>query len=91
MKPPRLTPPRSVAVTPQLNGIALREAIFNRIWQAVLAHRLPPGTKLVEDRLGELLSTNLAQVCDALARVANDGLVEIVPNRSASMACPTSQ
>lgn len=91
MKPRRLMPPRPVAVTPQLNGIALREVIFNRIWQAVLAHRLPPGTKLVEYRLGELLSTNLAQVSDALARVANDGLLEIVPNRSAFMACPTSQ
>ena len=89
MKPPRLMPPRPVAVTPQLNGIALREAIFNRIWQALLAHRLPPGTKLVEDRLAELFTTNLAQVRDALTRLANDGIVEVVPNRSAFMASPT--
>ena len=84
-----MKPLRPVAVTPPLNGAAIREAIFNRSGHTVLEHRLPPGTKLVEDRLAELFTTNLAQVRDALTRLANDGIVEVVPNRSAFMASPT--
>ncbi|HMS81956.1 MAG TPA: GntR family transcriptional regulator, partial [Burkholderiaceae bacterium] len=51
-------------------GVALREAIYDRILRAVLEHRLPPGTKLVEDRLAELFDTSRAQVRDVLARLA---------------------
>jgi DNA-binding GntR family transcriptional regulator len=70
-------------------GPALREAIYDRILRAVLEHRLPPGTKLVEDRLAELFDTSRAQVRDVLARLAGEGLVRTVPNRGAFIAAPT--
>lgn len=84
---------RSPAIAPPtpLDGAALREAIFDRIWRAVLEHRLPPGTKLVEDRLAELFSTSRAQVRDVLARLANEGIVDMVPNRGAFIASPTPE
>lgn len=84
-------PTRKLAATPSLNGEALREAIFDRIWRAVLEHRLPPGTKLVEDRLAELFTTSRAQVRDVLARLANEGIVDMVPNRGAFIASPTAE
>lgn len=70
-------------------GPALREAIFDRILRAVLEHRLPPGTKLVEDRLAELFETSRAQVRDVLARLGNEGIVRMVPNRGAFIAAPS--
>jgi DNA-binding GntR family transcriptional regulator len=70
-------------------GAALREAIYDRILRAVLEHRLPPGTKLVEDRLAELFDTSRAQVRDVLSRLANDGIVQTFPNRGAFIAAPT--
>jgi DNA-binding GntR family transcriptional regulator len=70
-------------------GAALREAIYDRILSAVLEHRLPPGTKLVEDRLAELFETSRAQVRDVLARLANEGIVQTFPNRGAFIAAPT--
>jgi DNA-binding GntR family transcriptional regulator len=70
-------------------GAALREAIHERILRAVLEHRLPPGTQLVEDRLAELFDTSRAQVRDVLARLANDGIVQTFPNRGAFIAAPT--
>jgi len=70
-------------------GPALREAIYDRILRAVLEHRLPPGTKLVEDRLAELFETSRAQVRDVLARLANEGIVQTIPNRGAFIAAPT--
>ena len=77
------------AVAPP-SGIELRGAIFDRILQAVLEHRLPPGTKLVEDRLAELFETSRAQVRDVLARLADEGVVTTIPNRGAFIASPTA-
>jgi DNA-binding GntR family transcriptional regulator len=70
-------------------GAVLREAIYDRILRAVLEHRLPPGTQLVEDRLAELFETSRAQVRDVLARLAHQGLVQTFPNRGAFIAAPT--
>lgn len=83
--------PAVTATTTAVDGVTLREAIYRRIWRAVLEHRLPPGTKLVEDRLAELFSTSRAQVRDVLARLANEGVVDMVPNRGAFIAAPTPE
>lgn len=84
----RTAKPRAAADKAPL-GAALREAIYDRILRAVLEHRLPPGTKLVEDRLAELFETSRAQVRDVLARLANEGIVQTIPNRGAFIAAPT--
>ena len=68
----------------------MRVAIYDRILKAVLEHRLPPGTRLVEGRLAELFDTNRAQVREVLARLADEGLVTTVPNRGAFIASPTA-
>ena len=81
-------PARKVVAPP--SGIELRSAIFDRILQSVLEHRLPPGTKLVEDRLAELFETSRAQVRDVLARLADEGVVATIPNRGAFIASPTA-
>ncbi len=81
--------PARKAVAPP-SGIELRGAIYDRILQAVLEHRLPPGTKLVEDRLAELFETNRAQVRDVLARLADEGVVTTIPNRGAFIASPSA-
>lgn len=72
-------------------GVELRSAIYDRILQAVLEHRLPPGTKLVEDRLAELFETSRAQVRDVLARLAEEGVVTTIPNRGAFIASPSPE
>jgi DNA-binding GntR family transcriptional regulator len=85
----RIGTPRSSGADKSTAGAALREAIYDRILRSVLEHRLPPGTKLVEDRLAELFETSRAQIRDVLARLANDGLVQTIPNRGAFIAAPT--
>lgn len=81
------TPPPEPATA----GLAVRGAIRDRILTAVLEHRLPPGAKLVEDRLAELFETSRAQVRDALARLADEGVVTTIPNRGAFIASPTPE
>lgn len=68
-----------------------KTAIYDRIVRAVLEHRLPPGTRLVEDRLAELFETSRSQVREVLARLSHEGVVTIVLNRGAFISTPSPQ
>lgn len=63
--------------------------IRGRILEAIFERRLPPGEKLTEDRLGELFGVSRTVVRQALARLAQDGIVEQRPNRGAYVAAPS--
>src|SRR5512146_363565 len=65
------------------------EEIVEKIYAAILEHRLAPGTKLGEDRLAGIFSTSRARVREVLARLANERVVDLVPQRGAFVAKPT--
>lgn len=62
---------------------------FDAIRDAILDHRLAPGTKLREVSLAELFGTSRAAVRSALARLGHAHLVELRPNRGAVVATPS--
>lgn len=57
--------------------------------RAILEQALRPGAKLPEDRIGEELGVSRTVVRRALERLRAEELVEIEPNRGASVAYPT--
>jgi len=63
--------------------------VLRQIEQAVLDHRLPPGTKLKEIQLAELFGVKRGMIRKVLARLAHSRLVEQTPNRGASVAKPS--
>jgi DNA-binding GntR family transcriptional regulator len=65
--------------------------IYERMISAVLDHRLPPGTKLVEDRLAEAFGVSRTRIRPVLVRLANEQVVTLTPNRGATIAQPTEQ
>src|SRR5437867_3212794 len=65
------------------------DEIFARIYQAVLDHRLQPGTKLKEVALADAFGVNRAVVRKVLARLSYNRLVALRPNRAAVVASPT--
>lgn len=65
-------------------------AAYNGLRDAILAHALPPGTKLPEDEVGEIYGVSRTVVRAALQALAFDRLVMLEPNRSASVAKPTT-
>jgi len=65
------------------------EEIVERIYTSILEHRLAPGTKLGEDRLATIFSTSRARIREVLARLANERVVELIPQRGAFVAKPT--
>ena len=65
------------------------DEIAEKISAAILEHRLLPGTKLGEDRLATIFGASRAKVREALARLAHEQVVELVPQRGAFVAKPT--
>lgn len=59
----------------------LSEDIYASLMKAIMAGRIGPGEHLVELILADQFQVSRVAVRDALRRLANDGVVEIIPNR----------
>ena len=57
--------------------------------RAIVEQAIEPGAKLPEDAIGEQFGVSRTIVRRALEQLAADELVEIRPNRGASVVCPT--
>ena len=65
--------------------------IYRAVVNAVMSHRLPPGTHLGEADFCELYQVSRTTVRKALQRLAHDHIIELRPNRGAVIASPTPQ
>jgi DNA-binding GntR family transcriptional regulator len=68
---------------------ATTEDIVRRVTAAITEHRLPPGTKLGEESLGEVFGVSRTKVREALFQLAKLKLVALLPARGAFVAQPT--
>jgi DNA-binding GntR family transcriptional regulator len=68
-----------------------KEEIYERIRNAIAEHRLMPGAKLPEDRLGAIYGVSRTVIRGALQRLAQQMLVTLRHNRGAVVASPTPQ
>jgi DNA-binding GntR family transcriptional regulator len=69
-------------VTPALapvDRVLLRDVALNRIRDAIIAGDLPPGAVIKDAELAARLGLSVAPVRTALARLADEGLVEAKP------------
>ncbi len=67
------------------------DVIYEKIYVAILEHRLHPGTKLGEERLAEIFGVGRARVREVLARLAHEQIVELFPQRGAYVAKPSTE
>lgn len=65
------------------------DEIVERLLAAILEHRLPPGTKLGEDRLAETFGVSRTRIRQVLFRLAGEKVVRQIANRGAFVAEPT--
>lgn len=65
------------------------ESVYRALRRAIIEQALKPGMKLPEDSIGEQLGVSRTLVREAFGRLAIEGLVELKPNRGASVAYPT--
>ena len=64
-------------------------AIYQRIAEAIAAHRLPAGAKLGEEALGEIFGVSRTKIRQALFQLASDKLITLIPGRGAFVTQPT--
>jgi DNA-binding GntR family transcriptional regulator len=87
----RATTPATAPAPPAKRGrkAASVEEMYDRILGAIIEHRLPPGARLIEDKLAEIFRVGRARVRQVLARLAHEEIVTLQPNRGAFVAEPT--
>ena len=65
------------------------DAIYASLRRAIIEQALKPGTKLPEDQIGDTFGVSRTSARAALIRLASEALVEMRPNRGASVAVPS--
>lgn len=88
-----MTSPKSTttkATLPAPRSVASQADIHQSVYNAIVEHRLLPGTKLSEERVAELFAVSRTQVRGALQRLAVEQLVTLIPNRGAFVATPSA-
>lgn len=84
--PPDPAPPDTDAASAELEQ---EQRVRDAIVEAVLAQRLPPGTRLVETPLCEAFGVTRTLLRRVLVRLANEKVVELQHNRGATVAQPS--
>ncbi len=73
------------------DGASIDQFVYERIHQAIIEQRLPPGTKLAEEPLSSLLGASRARIRRALLQLSHSKSVDLRPNRGAYVAQPSTQ
>jgi len=79
----------TTAPVPKRGLTAVDERIYRAVVNAVMSHRLPPGTRLGEAEFCDLYGVSRTTVRKALQRLAHDHIIELRPNRGAVVASPS--
>jgi DNA-binding GntR family transcriptional regulator len=87
---PSLARPETASDASQTE-LAEENRVRHAIVEAVLAHRLPPGTRLVETRLCEAFGVNRSLLRRVFVRLAGEKVIELQHNRGATIAQPGPQ
>ncbi len=68
--------------------LAEENRVRHALIEAVLSHRLPPGTRLVETRLCEAFGVNRSLLRRVFVRLGGDRIIELQHNKGAIIAQP---
>ena len=67
------------------------DEIVERIFEAIIDHRLPPGSKLSEPALCEAFGVGRMRIRRSLLLLSSREVVELLPKRGAFVASPTAE
>lgn len=70
-------------------SVLSEDDVLRLIEQAVVDHRLPPGTKLKEVQLAQVFGVKRGTIRKVLARLVHSRLVDQLPNKGARVAKPS--
>lgn len=64
----------------------LRELVFTTLRQAILKGEIQPGERLMEIQLAEKMGDSRTPIREAIRKLANEGLVTMIPRKGAIVA-----
>ncbi len=65
--------------------------IHDELYRAIIDHKIPPGTPLQEDKLAAAFDVSRTVIRKVLLQLSHERLVDIVPNKGASVAKPSAE
>lgn len=85
-------PAKRLALSPVKRSAEGADAseVYERIWNAIMDHSLPPETRLVEAQLCEIFSLGRTRLRQVLQRLAHERVVTLMPNRGAMVSKPST-
>lgn len=90
-RPKLASVPASSQEMHQSARLSPEDRMYYEIYDAIMEHRLPAGTKLTEQALSEIYGLARHHVRKVLVKLNADGLVDLEPNRGAFIASPGEQ
>ena len=66
------------------------ERVHHAIYAAIISHQISPGTALQEDALAGAFGVSRTIIRKVLQRLSHERLVDLVPNKGASVAQPSA-
>ena len=88
---PKAKARHSAAKSPQKRFGQTDKRVHHDLYAAIIDHSLSPGTALQEDALAKAFGVSRTVIRKVLQQLALERLVDIVPNRGASVAKPTAE
>ena len=82
---------QNVVEAAPIQAVPLREHVYQRLQEMLIARTLAPGDHLVEERLAGQLGVSRGPVREALQRLHRDGWITIRPRYGAFVNQPTAQ
>jgi len=88
--------PRPTSTEKTKTGVAPKRAgqtdarVHRELYAAIINHRISPGTPLLEDALAQAFGVSRTVIRKVLQRLSHERLVELVPNKGASVAKPSA-
>jgi DNA-binding GntR family transcriptional regulator len=79
----------NIRANEESTGAASVDEISDKILGAVWEHRLPPGTKLVEEKLASVFGVSRTKIRLALGKLSHDGILTVEPNRGTFVSSPS--
>jgi DNA-binding GntR family transcriptional regulator len=66
------------------------ERVYQELSAAIINHAIPPGTALLEDSLANAFDVSRTVIRKVLQQLSHEKLVDIIPNKGASVAKPSA-
>ena len=67
------------------------QRVHEELYAAIIDHKIPPGTPLLEDGLATAFGVSRTIVRKVLQQLSHERLVDIVPNKGATVAKPSAE